>query len=411
MRLCIHTQISLGGCFMKKTLKDIELKGKTVLLRVDYNVPLDEEGLIENDERILKSIPTIDHLTDEKAKVVIFSHLGRVKVEEDKEDKSLAIVADHLSNLLGKEVLFSTDTRGSDLEEAVSGLNEGDILVVQNTRFEDADGKKESSNDEELGKYWASLGDVYVLDAFGTAHRSHASTVGIASNIEESAIGLLVEEELKEMVPVIEKPKRPFVLILGGAKVSDKLPVIEHLIDKVDFMLIGGGMAYTFLKAQGKEIGDSIVEEDMVDTAKELLENSGGRIILPDDSLATAEISKDSEAEVFEGDIPEGLKAVDIGLQTIEKFQGILEAAKTVIWNGPMGIFEYDRFSIGTMDIAETLADLEDATTIVGGGDSVSAVEKSGHSDDMTHISTGGGAMLALLSGEKLPAIEAIQDK
>lgn len=396
---------------MKKTLEDIVVKGQTVLLRVDYNVPLNAVGEIQDDERIRKSLPTLKYLINEGAKLVLFSHLGRIKTPADKAGKSLEVVADHLSDLLGLPVLFSTETRGKALEEAVAQLAKGDVLLVENTRFEDADGQKESKNDQALAAYWASLGDVYVFDAYGTAHRAHASTAGMAAHSKTSALGFLVEDELAAMDPVLSDPTQPFVLILGGAKVSDKLSLIQYFLDKADYILIGGGMAYTFLKAQGHEIGASLCETGMVTVATDLLEKAGGRVILPEDSIVSGNLSAETETEISGADIPAGLIGGDIGPATIANYQKIIAQAKTVVWNGPMGIFENEKFATGTLAIGNSLADAKEARTIVGGGDSVSAITRFGRSGDITHISTGGGATLALLSGESLPAIEAIQDK
>lgn len=393
----------------KRTVEDLELNGKKVLIRVDFNVPI-KDGKITNDNRIVAALPTINYVIEHGGKAILFSHLGRVKTEEDKEGKSLEPVAARLSELLDKPVSFVPETRGAELEKAISEMKDGDVLVVENTRFEDIDGKKESKNDPELGKYWASLGDVFVNDAFGTAHRAHASNVGIASNLP-SAAGYLMEKEIKFIGGAVDEPKRPFVAILGGAKVSDKIGVIENLIDKADKILIGGGMTYTFYKAQGKNIGKSICEPDKVDLAKELLEKANGKIILPVDTVCAPDFDNDAPTEIHEGSIPDNLEGLDIGPKTIELFTKELQGAKTVVWNGPMGVFELPTFAKGTIGVCEAIANLKDATTIIGGGDSAAAAIQLGFADKFTHISTGGGASLEYLEGKKLPGVESISDK
>ena len=393
----------------KKTVEDLDLKNKKVLVRVDFNVPL-KDGVITNDNRIVAALPTIEYIINQGGTAILFSHLGRVKTEEDKAGKSLKPVAERLAELLGKPVNFVAETRGEVLESAISKLASGDILVVENTRFEDIDGKKESGNDPELGKYWASLGDVFVNDAFGTAHRAHASNVGIASNLP-SAAGYLMEKEIKFIGGAVDEPKRPFVAILGGAKVSDKIGVIENLIEKADKILIGGGMTYTFNKALGREIGKSIVELDKVDLAKSLLEKAGDKIILPVDTVCAAAFDNDAPTEIHEENIPANLEGLDIGPKSIELFTKELQGAKTVVWNGPMGVFELPTFAKGTIGVCEAIANLEDATTIIGGGDSAAAAIQLGYADKFTHISTGGGASLEYLEGKKLPGVEAISDK
>lgn len=392
----------------KKTVKDLDLKGKKVLVRADFNVPM-KDGEITNDNRIEESLPTINHIIDEGGKVVLFSHLGRIKSEEDKAKNTLEPVAKRLGELLEKDVTFVPETRGEELEKAIDGLAEGDVLLVQNTRYEDLDGKKESKNDPELGKYWASLGDVFVNDAFGTAHRSHASNVGIASHLD-SAVGFLIEKEINFIGGAVDNPNRPFVAILGGAKVSDKIGVIENLLEKADKVLIGGGMAYTFFKAQGKEIGKSLLEEDKIDLAKDLLDRAGDKLVLPVDTVAAQEFDNDAESEVFEGGIDADYEGLDIGPKTVELFTEELNDAKTVVWNGPLGVFELSNFAKGTEAICEALAK-SDATTIIGGGDSATAAQNLGFADDFSHISTGGGASLEYLEGKELPGIAAISDK
>jgi phosphoglycerate kinase len=395
----------------KKTIKDIDLKDKKVLVRVDFNVPL-KDGVITNDNRIVAALPTIKYVIDNGGKAILFSHLGRVKTEEDKAGKSLKPVAERLGELLGKPVTFVPETRGTELETAVNNMQVGDVLVFENTRFEDIDGKKESGNDAELGKYWASLGDVFVNDAFGTAHRAHASNVGIASTGIPTVAGFLMEKEIKFVGEAVTAPKRPFVAILGGAKVSDKIGVIENLIAKADKILIGGGMTYTFYKAKGLEIGNSLVEEDKIALAKELIEKAGDKLILPIDSVCAKEFSNEAETIISDGqDVPEGYMGLDIGPKSIELFTKELAGAKTVVWNGPMGVFEMSNFAKGTVGVCEAIANLEDATTIIGGGDSAAAAIQLGFADKFTHISTGGGASLELLEGKELPGLAAINDK
>ena len=398
---------------MKKSIKDLgNLQGKTVLMRVDFNVPL-KDGKITNDNRITAALPTIEYALNQGAKVVAFSHLGRVKEEADKASKSLAPVAVRLSELLGKEVKFVPETRGAELEAAIKGLRDGEILMFENTRFEDVDGKKESKNDPELAKYWASLGDVYVNDAFGTAHRAHASNVGIASNIGEgnSASGFLVDKEIKFIGGAVDNPERPLVAILGGAKVSDKIAVIENLLEKADKVIIGGGMAYTFMKAQGKEIGMSLCENDKVEYARELMAKAGGKLVLPIDTVVAKEFSNDAPSRVAEGDIQADEEGLDIGPKSVELFKKTLEGAKTVIWNGPMGVFEMPNFAKGTIGVCEAIANLEGATTIIGGGDSATAAISLGYAEKFSHISTGGGASLEYLEGKVLPGIDSLSNK
>lgn len=393
----------------KKIVEDLDLKGKKVLVRVDFNVPI-KDGVITNDNRIVAAIPTIEYILNQGGKAILFSHLGRVKTEEDKAGKSLAPVAKRLSELLNKPVTFVPETRGADLEKAINDMAAGDIVVVENTRYEDIDGKKESKNDPELGKYWASLGDVFVNDAFGTAHRAHASNVGIASNLP-SAAGYLMDKEIKFIGGAVDEPKRPFIAILGGAKVSDKIGVIENLIDKADKILIGGGMTYTFNVAQGRSIGKSIVELDKVELAKTILEKAGDKLVLPIDTVCAPDFDNDAPTTIIEGNIPDDLEGLDIGPKTIELFTKELAGAKTVVWNGPMGVFELPTFAKGTIGVCEAIANLDDATTIIGGGDSAAAAIQLGYAEKVTHISTGGGASLEYLEGKKLPGVESISDK
>ena len=394
----------------KKIVTDLQVEGKKVLVRVDFNVPL-KDGVITDDNRIVQALPTIKYLVDHNAKVILFSHLGKVKSEEDKAKLSLRPVAERLSELLGKPVTFVPETRGEKLEAAINALNEGDVLLFENTRFEDLDGKKESKNDPELGKYWASLGDLFVNDAFGTAHRAHASNVGIASQLE-SAAGFLMEKEIKFIGGAVDNPERPFVAILGGAKVSDKIGVINSLLDKADKVLIGGGMAYTFFKAMGREVGLSLLELDRVELAKEIMEKAGDKLVLPIDNVVAKEFSNDAVATIVSSDeIPADQEGLDIGPKTVELFASYLKDAKTVVWNGPMGVFELPNFAKGTIGVCEAIANLEGATTIIGGGDSAAAAISLGYADKFTHISTGGGASLEYLEGKELPGVAAISDK
>ena len=392
----------------KKIVNELKLKGKKVLMRVDFNVPM-KDGKITNDNRIVAATDTIKYVLEQGGKVVAFSHLGRVKTEEDKVGKSMAPIAVRLSELLGKEVKFVNKTRGTELETVVEGLKDGEIMMFENTRFEDIDGKKESKNDPELGKYWASLGDAFINDAFGTAHRAHASNVGIASNIKESAAGFLMEKEIKFIGGVVDAPQKPLVAILGGAKVSDKISVIKNLIPKADKIIIGGGMMFTFLKAKGLNIGSSLCEEDRLELARELMELAGDKLILPVDTITSKEFSNDAGCQtVSVNEIAEGEMGLDIGPKSIELFKNALAGAKTVVWNGPMGVFEMSNFAKGTIGVCEAIANLDDAITIIGGGDSATAAIDLGFADKFTHISTGGGASLEYLEGKVLPGIDSI---
>ncbi|MGD9909227.1 MAG: phosphoglycerate kinase [Candidatus Izemoplasmatales bacterium] len=393
----------------KKTVEDLFVSGKKVLVRVDFNVPMDN-GVITDDNRIKQALPTIKYLLEEDGKVILFSHLGRVKSEADKASASLAPAAARLSELLGQTVKFVPFTRGPELEKAINELKNGEALMFENTRFEDINGKKESSNDPELGAYWASLGDVFVNDAFGTAHRAHASNVGIASHLD-SAAGFLVEKELRYIGDAVDNPDRPFVAILGGAKVSDKIAVIENLLKKADKVLIGGGMAYTFMKSQGYNIGTSICEDDKLELAKSLLDKANGKLILPVDLVVTEEFKADAASRITTyKDIKANEMGLDVGPKTIELFKKELKGAKTVVWNGPLGVFEFEQFAKGTKAICEILAGLKDAKTIIGGGDSAAAAISMGFEKDFTHISTGGGASLEYLEGQPLPGVEALAD-
>ena len=398
----------------KKTLKDLDVKGKKVLVRVDFNVPI-KDGVITNDNRITAALPTLKYILENGGRVIAFSHLGKVKEEADKASKTLAPVAKRLEELLGKPVKFIPETRGSELEKAVSELKDGEILMFENTRFEDLDGKKESKNDPELGKYWASLGDVFVNDAFGTAHRAHASNVGVASNIAESAVGFLIEKEINFIGGAVDNPERPLVAILGGAKVSDKIGVIENLLDKADKVIIGGGMMFTFLKAQGKNTGKSLLEEDKVELAASLIakaKDKGVELILPVDAVVAKEFSNDVEFKTVSVDeISDDVMGLDIGAESVALFEKALEGAKTVVWNGPMGVFEMSNYANGTIGVCKAIAELKDAKTIIGGGDSAAAAIQLGFADKFSHISTGGGASMEYLEGKVLPGVAAISEK
>lgn len=394
----------------KKIVRDVNVEGKKVLIRVDFNVPM-QDGVISDDNRIVQALPTIKDVVERNGKVILFSHLGRVKTQEDKAGKSLAPVAEKLQEYLGQDVQFVPFTRGPELEAAINNLENGQVLMFENTRFEDIEGKKESKNDPELGKYWASLGDVFVNDAFGTAHRAHASNVGIASNIAEVAAGYLLEKEIKFIGGVVSNPERPFVAILGGAKVGDKIGVIENLLKVADKILIGGGMSYTFFKQLGYEIGTSICEDDKLALAQELLDKANGKLELPVDLKVTKEFSNDSEIRIASfDDIKADEMGLDAGPKTIEKYAEILKGAKTVVWNGPVGVFEFSNFAGGTIGVCETLANLENVTTIIGGGDSAAAAINLGYADKFTHISTGGGASLEYLEGKALPGVECVDE-
>ncbi|HHT7814539.1 TPA: phosphoglycerate kinase [Streptococcus suis] len=397
----------------KLTVKDVELKGKKVLVRVDFNVPL-KDGVITNDNRITAALPTIKYILEQGGRAILFSHLGRVKEEADKEGKSLAPVAADLAAKLGQDVAFVAGaTRGAELEAAINALEDGQVLLVENTRFEDVDGKKESKNDEELGKYWASLGDgIFVNDAFGTAHRAHASNVGISANVEKAVAGFLLENEIAYIQEAVETPERPFIAILGGSKVSDKIGVIENLLEKADKVLIGGGMTYTFYKAQGIEIGNSLVEEDKLDVAKELLEKSNGKLILPVDSKEANAFAGYTEVRDTEGEaVSEGFLGLDIGPKSIAKFDAELTGAKTVVWNGPMGVFENPDFQAGTIGVMDAIVKQPGVKSIIGGGDSAAAAINLGRADKFSWISTGGGASMELLEGKVLPGLAALTEK
>ena len=392
----------------KKTVKNIDLKGKKVFVRCDFNVPMDENQNITDNTRIKAALPTIKYLLEQNCKIILASHLGRPKGEV-KPEYSLKPVAKELSKLLGKEVIMANDVIGEDATTKAENLKEGEMLLLENVRFH----KEETDNDPEFAKKLASMAEIFVNDAFGTAHRAHASTTGIADYIP-GVSGFLIEKELKFLGNAVNNPERPFVAILGGAKVSDKIGVIDSLLDKVDTLMIGGGMAYTFFKAQGYNVGNSLCEVEKTGLALEAMEKAkekGVKLLLPIDTKIGKEFKPDTESKtVAWTEIPDDWEGFDIGEKTIEMFKNELKTAKTVIWNGPLGLFEFDQFAIGTNEIAKTLAEL-DATTIIGGGDSAAAVEKAGLADKMTHISTGGGASLEFLEGKKLPGIECLQDK
>ena len=392
----------------KKTVKDIDLKGKKVFVRCDFNVPMDEKQNITDNTRIVAALPTIKYLLEQDCKIILASHLGRPKGEV-KPEFSLAPVAKELSKLLNKEVIMAKDVIGEDATNKAENLKEGEIMLLENVRFH----REETDNDPEFAKKLASMAEVYVNDAFGAAHRAHASTAGIAQYLP-AVSGFLIEKELKFLGDALNNPERPFVAILGGAKVSDKIGVIDSLLEKVDTLIIGGGMAYTFFKAQGYEVGKSLCELDKLELAKELMEKAktkGVKLMLPVDTKIGKEFKEDTESKTVKyTEIPADWEGFDIGKETIKMFTEELKKAKTVVWNGPLGLFEFSQFAIGTNAIAKVLSEI-DATTIIGGGDSAAAVEKAGLADKMTHISTGGGASLEFLEGKKLPGIEALLDK
>ena len=392
----------------KKTVKDIDLKNKKVLVRCDFNVPMDENKNITDNRRIVAALPTIKYLLEQNCKVVLCSHLGRPK-GEFKPEYSLKPVAKELAKLLGQEVIMADDVIGEDAKNKAEKLKTKEVLLLENVRFH----REETDNDPEFAKELASFGEIFVNDAFGTAHRAHASTEGVTKYLP-AVSGFLIEKELKFLGEALENPKRPFVAILGGSKVSDKIGVIENLIEKVDTLIIGGGMAYTFFKAQGYSVGDSLCEEDKCALALEIIEKAnekGVKFLLPIDNKIGKEFKPDTESKtVKSAEIPDGWEGLDIGEETIKLYKEELQNAKTIVWNGPLGVFEFDQFAVGTNEIAKALGDI-DAIKIIGGGDSAAAVEKAGLADKMTHISTGGGASLEFLEGKKLPGIEALMDK
>lgn len=395
--------------FNKKTIEDIQVKGKKVLVRCDFNVPL-KDGVITDENRLNGALPTIKYLVENGAKVILCSHMGKPK-GEPKPELSLAPVAKRLSEMLGKEVKFAADDNvvGDNAKAAVAEMKDGDVVLLQNTRYR----KEETKNGEEFSKELASLAEVFVNDAFGTAHRAHCSTVGVTDYLDTAACGYLIQKELKFLGDAVETPERPFVAILGGAKVSDKIAVINNLLDKVNTIIIGGGMAYTFLKAQGYEIGTSLVEEDRLDYAKEMIakaEEKGVKFLLPVDHRVATEFKDVAATATEDQNIPAGNMGLDIGPKTEALYAEAVKEAKTVIWNGPMGVFEFENFNKGTIAVAKAMAD-SDATTIIGGGDSAAAVNILGFGDKMSHISTGGGASLEFLEGKVLPGIAALNDK
>ena len=393
----------------KVTIRDLDVNGKKVFLRCDFNVPLDENLNITDKTRIIAALPTINYLLDHNAKVILCSHLGRPKGEVKKE-LSLVPVAKELSKQLNRDVKLASDIVGESAKELTSNMKEGDVVLLENVRFD----PREEKNDDEFSKELASLAEVYVNDAFGTCHRAHASTAGIAKYLP-SGVGFLIEKELKILGDALNDPRRPFVGILGGSKVSTKIGVIDALLEKVDTLLIGGGMAYTFYKSMGYEVGNSICELDKLDLAKELMEKAkekGVKMLIPVDNKIGKEFKPDTESKIVAyNEIPEGWEGFDIGPKTIEIYKKELQGAKTVLWNGPVGLFEFDQFAVGTNEIAKCLAELKDCTTIIGGGDSAAAVTKAGLADKMTHISTGGGASLEFIEGKKLPGVECLLDK
>ena len=393
----------------KKIVSDLNVKGRKVLIRVDFNVPM-KNGVITDDTRIRAALPTIQYVVNNGGKAIVFSHLGRIKEDADFAKNDLTPVYKRLEELIGQPVKFVNATRGAELEEAAANLGEGEILMFQNTRYEDLEGKKESKNDPELGKYWASLGEVFVNDAFGTAHRAAASNVGIAANVSETAAGFLLEKEIKYIGGAVDEPVRPYIAILGGAKVSDKIGVIEALCEKADKILIGGAMMFTFLKALGYNIGASKCEEDKIDLAKELLAKAGDKLVLPVDAVCSKEFADVPGVVKSVSELAADDMGLDVGPATLELFAKVLAGAKTVVWNGPMGVFEMENYAKGTIGVCELLANLEGANTIIGGGDSAAAAESLGYADKFSHISTGGGASLEYLEGKLLPGIECVDN-
>lgn len=392
----------------KKSIDDLQVKGKRVLLRCDFNVPL-KDGNITDENRIVAALPTINKLLNDGAKVILCSHLGKPK--EPNNEFSLAPVATRLAEKLGKPVVFAKDDNvvGENAKKAIENMNDGDVVLLENTRFR----KEETKNGEEFSKDLASICDIYVNDAFGSSHRAHCSTVGVTNFVSEAAVGYLMDKEITYLGNAVNNPVRPFVAILGGAKVSDKINVINNLLEKVDTLIIGGGMAYTFMKAKGLEVGNSLLEADKIEYAKEMMEKAkakGVNFLIPIDTVITKEFSNDTEFKTVEGNIPEGWQGLDIGEKSRELFKNALKDAKTVVWNGPMGVFEFSNFAKGTIAVAEALANIE-ATTIIGGGDSAAAVNQLGFADKMSHISTGGGASLEFLEGKELPGVIAANNK
>jgi len=391
----------------KVMIKDLDVKGKRVIVRVDFNVP-HKNGVITDDNRIRAALPTINYLTEHGARVILMSHLGKIKTDEDKAKNDMSIVAARLAELQPAPVHFVNATRGEELENAVKALKDGEIVLMQNTRYE----KGETKNDPELSKYWASLGDAFVEDAFGSVHRAHASTVGIPSNLKEVAGGFLIEKELKYLGQALDDPKRPFVAVLGGAKVSDKIAVIDNLLKIADKVIVGGGMAYTFFKAEGWNVGTSLLEEDKVEIAKEFLAKGKGKLVLPVDTVVANDFDNPTDVKTVDADkIPDGYMGLDIGPKTVELFTKELAGAHTVFWNGPMGVFEKEQFAVGTVGVCKAIAGLDDCMSVIGGGDSASAAKNLGYADKFTHISTGGGASLEYMEGKELPGIAILPEK
>lgn len=394
----------------KVTIEDLQLEGKKVLIKVDFNVPI-ENGVITSNKRIVEAIPTIKKVVKEGGRAIVFSHLGRVKTEADKAKNDIKVAAIELEKLLGQKVIFVNDTKGAELENAIKNLKNGEVLMFQNTRWEDADGERESKNNPELGKYWASLGDVFINDAFGAAHRAHASNAGIANNIAESAIGYLMEKEVSMLSKALYEAQKPIVSIIGGAKVSDKIKVIENLLKISDHVLVGGGMIFTFLKAKGLEIGKSLCQDEFLATAKDLMAKGGDKLVLPVDYKVSPEF-KDIPGEIVtDANFPKDKMGLDIGPKSIEKFAKILSGAKTVIWNGPMGVSEFENYKDGTEEVAKAIVNTPGVFSLIGGGDSAAAAIKLGFEKQFTHISTGGGASLEFMEGTELPGISCIDDK
>lgn len=390
----------------KRTVKDLDVAGKKVIVRCDFNVPR-KDGKITNDNRIVQALPTIKYLIENKARIILMSHLGKVKTEEDKAKNDLRCVAERLAELVDTKVSFCPVTRGEELEKMVADLKDGEIVLMQNTRYE----KGESKNDPELAQYWASLGEVFVEDAFGSVHRAHASTAGIPSIIKENGLGFLVEKEVTMLGKAVDTPERPFIAIIGGAKVSDKIAVVDNLLKKADKVIVGGGMAYTFMAAKGKKVGDSLLEEDKIELAKEYMEKAGDKLVLPVDNIIADKFAVDANTQVCEKDIPDGWMGLDIGPKTVELFKKTLEGAKTVVWNGPMGVFEMEPFAKGTLAVCTAISELPGATTVIGGGDSAAAAIQLGFKEKFSHISTGGGASLEYMEGKELPGIAVISEK
>lgn len=395
----------------KRSVRDLSVQGKKVLVRVDFNVPI-KEGVIKDENRIVQALPTINYLVEKGARIILLSHLGKVdhkdpeKTAADKKKNDMAPVAKRLGEKVNTKVSFVSETRGAAVEKAVSELKDGEILVLQNTRYE----KGESKNDPELSKYWASLADFFVTDAFGSVHRAHSSTVGVAE-ILPSALGFLVEKEVVQLTKAVYNPERPFVAILGGSKVSDKIPVIENLLKTADKVLVGGGMVFTFLKAQGKEIGKSLLDAESMELTKTFMEVGKDKIVLPVDFMVASEFSEIADHYVVDADhIPADYLGLDIGPKSMELFREALKGAKTVVWNGPMGVFEMKPYATGTIEVCKIMADMKDAYTVIGGGDSAAAAIENGFGESFSHISTGGGASLEFMEGKELPGIAVIQE-